>query len=170
LKFSIREGVARDHERVTDIKVRSWAETYGPLLEPAVLGPFLDRDKQLAYLRQAVAQPTTTFLVAQDTSGLVVGFALAYLKPDTEPWLESLHVDGDLRGHGIGTLLMRSLADHLKARGYNTLMLGVIVGNDGAARLYVRLGAMLVAVERVSWANGVSHEIYRWSDLAQLTT
>lgn len=169
-EFSVRDGTAHDLERVTDIKVRSWAQTYGSLLEPELLRPFLDRDKQLAYLRQATAQPTTTFLVAQDTSGLVVGFALAYLKPDTEPWLESLHVDSKLRGHGIGTLLMRSLADHLKARRYNTLRLGVIVGNEGAARLYLRLGAMLVGLEPVSWAKGVSHEIYRWPDLARLTT
>lgn len=169
-EFSVRAGAARDLERVTDIKVRSWAETYGPLLEPEVLRPFLDRNKQLAYLREAAAQPTTTFLVAQDASGLVVGFALAYLEADTEPWLESLHVDGGLRGHGIGTLLMRALADHLRSRGDNTLKLGVIVGNVGAGRLYKRLGADLVGFEPVSWAQGVEHEIYRWPDLTPLLT
>jgi len=168
LKLSVREGAAPDLERVTDIKVRSWADTYGSLLEPDVLRPFLDRDQQLAYLRQAAALPTTTLLVAQDASGSVVGFALAYLEPGQEPWLESLHVESNLRGHGIGTLLMRSLAAQLKARGHNTLRLGVIVGNVGAARLYERLGATLVGVEPVSWAKGVGHQIYRWSVLDPL--
>jgi ribosomal protein S18 acetylase RimI-like enzyme len=166
----VREGTTQDLELVTDIKIRSWAETYGSLLEPEVLRPFLDRDKQLAYLRESVAAPTTTLLVAQDQSALVVGFALAYLAHDPEPWLESLHVQSELRGHGIGTLLMRSLAGHLKARGYSTLRLGVIVGNADAARLYLRLGATLVGVEPVSWAKGVTHNIYRWPDLSPVTT
>lgn len=167
-EFSVREGATHDLERVAEIKVRSWAETYGSLLEPEVLKPFLDRDKQLGYLRQATALPTTTLLVAQDPSGSVIGFALAYLAPEPEPWLESLHVQSGLRGHGIGTLLMRSLAAHLKARGYSTLRLGVIVGNEDAGRLYERLGATPVGVEPVSWANGVQHQVYRWPDLGTL--
>lgn len=170
LEFWVREGAAHDLKRITEIKVSSWADTYGSLLEPQVLRPFLDRRKQLAYLRRATALPTTTLLVAQDPAGLVIGFALAYLEADSEPWLESLHVDGEHRGLGIGTLLMRSLAADLKARGYSTLRLGVIVGNEGAARLYERLGATLAGVEPVSWARGVSHEVYRWPDLAPLTS
>jgi ribosomal-protein-alanine N-acetyltransferase len=166
----VREGAARDLKRITEIKVGSWTDTYGSLLEPQVLRPFLDRRKQLAYLRRAIALPTTTLLVANDPSGLVSGFALAYLEADAEPWLESLHVDGEHRGLGIGTLLMRSLAARLQARGYSSLRLGVIVGNVGAARLYERLGATLTGVEPVSWAPGVSHEVYRWPDLAPLTT
>ena len=170
MRFSVREGDADDLERIAEIKVRSWSDTYSALLEREALRPFLDHDKQLAYIRQAAAQPTTTLLVVQDASGLVVGFALAYLKPDEEPWLESLHVDSDQRGNGIGTLLMRSLAAHLKSRGHNTMRLGVIVGNHGAARLYQRLGAKLIDIEPVSWAQGVQHEIYAWSDLTPLAT
>ena len=170
MTLSVREGDADDLERVAAIKVRSWSDTYSSLLEPDVLHPFLDHDRQLAFIRDAAAQPTTTLLVAQDASGLVVGFALAYLVPNQVPWLESLHVDGDLRGHGIGTLLMRALAADLKIRGYNTLRLGVIVGNRSAARLYERLGAKLSAIEPVTWANDVSHEIYYWADLTPLTT
>jgi ribosomal protein S18 acetylase RimI-like enzyme len=170
VSFSVREGDSNDLERVTDIKVRSWSDTYSALLEPDALRPFLDRNKQLAYMRHAVAQATTTLLVAQDASALVVGFSLAYLEPDQEPWLESLHVDSDLRGQGIGTLLMRSLAADLKSRGHNTMRLGVLVGNHGAARLYQRLGAKLIDIEPVSWARGVQHEIYAWSDLTPLAT
>ena len=170
MNLSVRKGDAHDLERVAAIKVHSWSDTYSSLLEPDVLRPFLDHDTQLAVIRNAAAQPTTTLLVAQDASGLVVGFALAYLEPNQEPWLESLHVDGDLRGHGIGTLLMRALAADLKIRGYNTLRLGVIVGNRSAARLYERLGARLSAIEPVTWANDVSHEIYHWADLTPLTT
>jgi hypothetical protein len=42
-------------------------------------------------------------------------------------------------------------------------------GNEGAGRLYARLGARVVGVEAASWAVGVDHVIYRWPDLAPLT-
>jgi len=169
LEFSVREGTPSDFGAVVDIKVRSWAKTYSALLEPAVLRPFLDRSKQLAELRREADRPTTKLLVAQDSHGAVVGFALAYLDREPDPWLESLHVIDRLRGRGAGTLLMRTLAAQLRDRGYNSMRLGVIVGNQDAARLYERLGAALVGVELVSWANGVRHQVFRWSDLGDLS-
>jgi GNAT superfamily N-acetyltransferase len=169
-EFSVREGTPSDLGAVIDLKVRNWAETYGSLLEPEVLRPFLDRDDQLTKLRVLVALPTTQLLVAQNSSGAVVGFAVTYVDREPDPWLESLHTAHWIRGQGVGTLLMRSLATWLRDRGYNSLRLGVIVGNQGAARFYERMGATLVGVEPVSWADGVRHQVYRWADLDRLTT
>lgn len=166
--YSIREGTDDDLEKVAEIKARSWGETYASILQPAVLRPFLNPAKQLADLRQSVELPTTTLLVAQVSSGTVVGFALVYMAREPEPLLESLHVLAQHRGHGVGTLLMRSTAALLKARGYRSLRLGVIVGNVGAARFYEGLGATLVGVEPVSWADGVWHQVYRWPSLQSL--
>lgn len=167
-EYSIRESTADDLEKVAEIKVRNWAETYGSILQPAVLRPFLDRARQLADLRRAVELPTTALLVAEGPSGTVVGFALGYMAHEPEPLLESLHVVGEHRGHGVGTLLMRSTAAHLMAHGYSSLRLGVLVGNVDATRFYEGLGATMVGVEPVSWANGVSHQVYRWSSLEAL--
>src|SRR5256714_15339756 len=47
-QFAIRPGTAADLERVVEIKVGSWSDTCGSLIEPAVLRPFLERDRQLA--------------------------------------------------------------------------------------------------------------------------
>ncbi len=72
--FSVRVATEADLGRVSEIKVRNWAETYGPLLEPAVLRPFLDRPTQLRELREEVARPGTLLLVAEDTRGEVARF------------------------------------------------------------------------------------------------
>lgn len=167
--FSCRDATAADLERVTDIKVRNWADTYGSLLEPAVLGPFLDRDAQLGELRGKLAEPGTLLLVAEDGSGGIAGFALAYLDYEPEPWLESLHVLRELRGSGIGRLLMRCTAERVVARGHSSMRLGVISGNVAAARFYEGLGATMIGLEPVNWAEGVEHEVYRWADLSSLT-
>lgn len=108
------------------------------------------------------------FLVADDRAGAVIGFAVAYLNQGPDPWLESLHVARAHRGRGVGTALVRELAAVLVSRGYGTMSLGVVRGNAGAGRLYLRLGATLLGVEPAEWAAGVDHEIYRWRDLAQL--
>ena len=153
---------------MSEIKVRNWADTYGALLDREVLGPFLDRELQLKDLRQAVALPETLLLVAVDATNAIGGFGLTYVTRDPEPWLESLHVLSELRGCGIGTLLMRSTAKYLLARGYDSMRLGVIAGNDTAARFYERLGGSLIGLEPVSWAEGAMHEVYRWPSLKQL--
>lgn len=165
--LSIRPGAESDLERVAAIKVVSWADTYTGLIPPHVLEPFLDPHHQLAELREAVAAPDAVFLVAE-RAGRVVGFVLAYLDREPEPWLESLHVEGEVRGQGAGTRMMREVALLAVAKGRRTMRLGVVTGNAGASRLYRRLGADLVAREPVTWALGVDHEIYRWADLAEL--
>ena len=44
-EFAIRPATEADLDRIAEIKVASWADTYGSLVEPAVLRPFLDRDR-----------------------------------------------------------------------------------------------------------------------------
>jgi len=166
--FSVRDATAADLDRVTEIKVRNWADTYGSILEPAVLRPFLDIEAQLAELREKLAETDSLMLVAEDGSGNVVGFALTYLDDEPEPWLESLHVLREFRGSGIGTLLMRATAERAIARGHHSMRLGVISGNVAAARFYERLGGAMVGLEPLSWAPGAKHEVYRWADLASL--
>jgi ribosomal protein S18 acetylase RimI-like enzyme len=167
-RFSVRDATAEDLERVTEIKIRNWADTYGSILEPAVLGPFLDLEAQLVELREKFSQPGTLLLIAEDGSGDITGFALTYLDFEPEPWLESLHVLRELRGSGIGTLLMRSTAERVIARGHSSMRLGVISGNVAAGRFYERLGGTMIGLEPLLWAPGAAHEVYRWADLAAL--
>lgn len=135
----------------------------------AVLRLFLDRDAQLAELREKLAEPGTLMLVAEDRSGDITGFAVTYLEDEPEPWLESLHVLREFRGSGIGTLLMRCTAERVIARGHKSMRLGALSGNATAARFYERLGGTMIGREPVSWAAGVTHEVYRWADLSSVT-
>lgn len=153
---------------MAEIKVLNWADSYASLLEPAVLRPHLDPNRQLAYLHQSLTRPDAVFLVAHEPSGAVTAFALTYLAQEPEPWLESLHVVSEFRGSGVGTLLMRTMASRIRARGYNSMRLGVVAGNVAASRFYERLGGEMVGLEPASWAPGVWHELYRWPDLAAL--
>jgi ribosomal protein S18 acetylase RimI-like enzyme len=165
--YVVRYATDADLTVVSEIKVRNWAETYGPLLGDNVIAPFLDQDAQLEALRKQASDPDTLLLVADDGNN-VVGFALTFVSRDPVPWLESLHVIAEVRGHGVGTLLMRATAARLLASGHTGMRLGVIVGNDSAARFYERLEGLLMGVEPVTFAAGVSHWVYGWPDLSRL--
>lgn len=60
-------------------------------------------------------------------------------KPDTFV-VDSLAVDPSYRGLGIGTALMQRAEEKARSMGKRTMALGVIGENEGAMRLYERLG------------------------------
>lgn len=151
------------------IKIRSWAETYGPLIDAAVLREHLDPKRELAATSRAAADSDTILLVAEDPVGRIAGFSLAFPTREPEPLLESLHVLREFQGRGGGALLLRATAGRIQARGHNSMRLAVIAGNTGAGRFYVRLGGALAGREPTGWAEGVWHEVYRWPDISKLT-
>lgn len=164
----IRDAWPEDVDQVARIKVASWADSYRGLVPPETLARFLDVDGQRHYLATQLADQNNLLLVADDGDGRIVAFALAFLDEQPDPWLESIHVIREDRGRGTGTMLMRELARRLASNNLNTLRLGVVSGNEGAARLYRRLGAQMIGEEPTDWAPGVTHEIYRWRDLGSL--
>lgn len=54
--------------------------------------------------------------------------------------VETLAVDPSIRGLGIGTALMQAAEAKARDMGKHTMSLGVITENEGAIRLYQRLG------------------------------
>ena len=57
-----------------------------------------------------------------------------------ELMVETLAVDPAYRGMGIGTALLRKAEARARSMGKRTMSLGVIAENEGAIRLYERLG------------------------------
>lgn len=80
-------------------------------------------------------------LLAEE-SGEAVGYALASVVPETpiRGHLYDLFVREGSRRRGIGLSLVAEVARRLRERGVTHLSLDVGVGNDGARRLYERLG------------------------------
>ena len=99
-----------------------------------------------------LAKPDTVLLLAYAGDALV-GYGLAHVMPREETWvadtwvtgprigeIESLAVLPEQRGQGLGTELLELLERELHAQGVTDLVLGLLPGNDAAARLYARRG------------------------------
>jgi GNAT superfamily N-acetyltransferase len=165
----VRDATDADLDRLADIKVRNWRDTYSSLVPSDVLMPYLDHAAQLDYLREDAARPDALLLVVEGGVDGVIGFGLTFTAAQPDPWLESLHVLREFRSRGAGAALVRATATRLRALGHHTMRLGVVAGNRDAMRFYERLGAEHTGYEPALWAPGVRHEVYRWSDIAPLT-
>ena len=60
--------------------------------------------------------------------------------PEDEFYLQAIAVDPELRGSGVGSLLLDDVIERGRASGSARLTLDVASGNDGARRLYARRG------------------------------
>jgi ribosomal protein S18 acetylase RimI-like enzyme len=89
------------------------------------------------------------FLVIAESGSTPLGYAIVHLvrgPDDTWPVADryadiySLSVASDARNQGLGTRLLDYIDAELSRRGITDVLLAVMVGNDGAQRLYERRG------------------------------
>jgi ribosomal protein S18 acetylase RimI-like enzyme len=120
------------------------------------LAPFVGDDESWAVRKvlyeELLVKPDTLLLLAFDGSA-AIGYGLAHVMAVEDSWIpdtwqtgrrigevESLSVLPGYRGSGRGSVLLDRLEAHLRDRGAQDLILGVLPGNDDAIRLYQRRG------------------------------
>src|SRR5229473_407514 len=166
---TVRDGRAADIAAVAALRVKSWDDTYRPLIGGDVVDRLLDVGEHRREIERLLNQKDPLLLVAEDGDSALAGFALSHIGSDGEPFLESLHVNPGLRSHGIGALLFRETAARWAARGHGTLSLHVVASNLRARRFYDHLGGREVGTLVGDWRGArVPSTIYRWTDLTRL--
>ncbi|WP_461865506.1 ribosomal protein S18-alanine N-acetyltransferase [Thermococcus sp.] len=118
----IRSAKLFDLPEISRIEVKSFKEKY----PRGIFMMFLENNPD-------------TFLVAE-YNGRVVGYVMAYLRPDLEGHIMSIAVDPEYRGNGIGKVLMIEVIERLIKKGAKYIGLEVRVSNERAIKLYERLG------------------------------
>jgi ribosomal protein S18 acetylase RimI-like enzyme len=165
----VRDGVVADLSQAAALKVRSWDDTYRPLVGDAVVDQLLDVEEHRKTIQEDLEKREALLLVAEAPDGEILGFALSYLDDGGEPFLESLHVVPGMRGTGIGAALLRSTAARWAAGGFGTMSLHVLVANLAARRFYERLGGVVVDTITDNWrGTSVQITVYRWPSLSRL--
>ena len=56
-------------------------------------------------------------------------------------YLESVHVEENARGKGVGSALIRSAGAYAAQNGFQRMSICIVRGNDNAGNLYKRMGA-----------------------------
>lgn len=140
------------------------------IYRPAVVDNFISFEEaapDAAEMRSRMvkALERLPWLVAEDESGLVVGYA--YASPHRERaayrWSVdiSVYVDPAWHGRGVGRLLYDELLERLRGLGYLNVYAGVTLPNEGSVALHEAIGMKRIGVyERVGYKLGA------WRDVA----
>jgi len=93
-----------------------------------------------------------------EVNGKVEGFALYYIRYSTwkgqAMYLEDILVTKEMRGQGIGKLLMDRLIEEAKEKGWNRILWQVLEWNEPAINFYKKYNAMFDS----EWVN-CSYEV-----------
>lgn len=105
------------------------------------------------------------WLVAEDESGLVVGYAYASSHRERAAYRWSVdisvYVDPAWHRRGIGRLLYDELLERLRGQGLVNVYAGVTLPNDGSVALHEAIG-----MTRVGIYQRVGYKLGAWRDVA----
>lgn len=93
----------------------------------------------------------------------VAGFCAFWLVFD-EIHINNVAILPELRGRGIGTALMRRVMEEARRLGAKRATLEVRASNEGARKLYERLGFYVAATRRNYYSHPVEDALILWRD------
>ena len=154
---SVRRAVPEDAGAIADIYNDAVEHTTATLdLVPRTVA------QQRAWIEERNGAFTA---VVAELAGAVVGFAS--LSPYKERAAyrgtveDSVYVERDHRGRGIGPLLLNAVLDHAEAAGFHVVIARIEAEGAASRRLHEGCGFSLVGVERE-----VGRKFNRWLDVA----
>ena len=120
-------------------------------------------EHRIAWLEDHVKNNLPVF-VAVNEAGRVVGWSALNRYHDRKGYQftaeNSVYVAADLRGRGIGKLLMRPLIDAARQRGLHAILAGIDAENEASIRLHASFGFV-----RVAHFKQVGFKFGRWLDV-----
>jgi len=123
-------------------------------------------EHRIAWFEDHVKSNLPVFVAVND-AGRVVGWSALNRYHDRKGYQftaeNSVYVAADLRGKGIGKLLMRPLVDGGRQRGLHAILAGIDAANEASVRLHASFGFLKVAhLKQVGFKFG------RWLDVVYM--
>ena len=148
-KIEVRRASDGEIEAARQLTNRSWLTTYAALIGETETRKIIATRHSGAVFQEQAADAASDFFVAVKDGG-VVGHSHSYAKDGY--YIDRLHVEPDLKGAGIGGMLLRHMEADL-ARG-TRVWLEVLDGNDNAVAFYQHCG--FVPQRRTDACGGVA--------------
>ena len=145
----VRAATVDDADRLGAILVRSWTTAYRGVMPDPVLERLSIPDRAERWrtsLGHAGADdPLRRWVVVE--GGVVQGYAITgpgqddfLAAPEGAGELDSLYLDPDAQGRGLGRILLAHAIDDLRSRGFDPLLLWAFRANDRARGFYEAAG------------------------------
>jgi GNAT superfamily N-acetyltransferase len=173
---TLRPHTLDDAPAIARILADGWRDAYGGFLTPAAMGKRADREHRTGeiteFLREEFDPKIEGLLVAEAVG--VDGFVHMVLEDKADlaaaGHINLIYVDPQVRGLGLGRLLMAGAADWFAARVEGPIVLSAFERNPFRG-FYDRLGGVVV-LRREFELEGQALEsvIYRWDSPAAMKT
>lgn len=138
--MTIREAAERDLQNIGRLCMENWKKTYAGLLDENYLNGLTPEDCAKESRECLEDEKARLYVAYEGDTFLGFGAGLEDKELKRCFYLASLHVSEAARGKGVGTALLREIGRHAR-HGYGRMSVCIVQGNDGAKRLYERLGA-----------------------------
>ena len=168
--FVFREAELTDVDRISNLHAQSWQQNYRGSFSDEFLDDEVHSDRLKVWTERFHNPKENQHIVIAEDNGQLLGFICSYFEESTiyGSYLDNLHVIDAAKGKGIGTKLMRKLAQEISSRNYkNGFYLWVLNTNYAAITFYDRIGGE--ALETVE-ANDIGDAVFRktryaWKDM-----
>jgi ribosomal protein S18 acetylase RimI-like enzyme len=145
-EFAIRTAGSADAERLSELAVRTFRDTYAEHNRPENMAQYLAAHFSPRLQAVELADPLTATVVAEAGTQLI---GYAQLRPGTPPdcvpgrdrlELSRIYVDRSWHGRGVAQALMTATVREATERGAQTLWLGVWERNSRGIAFYRKCG------------------------------
>jgi ribosomal protein S18 acetylase RimI-like enzyme len=164
MEVTIRDANPDDVPGIARVHVDSWRSTYRGIVPDEVLDnlSYAQREEMWGRIFQNHL-PGSTFLVAVDETGRIVGFADA--GPSRESELDSelyaIYLLEEAQGQGIGRRLFEEIMRRLRRAGFKSMTLWVLEDNP-ARRFYERMGGRQAREQVITIGKELPQIGYDW--------
>ena len=178
LPVSVRVASSCDAQKIAEVHVSSWHETYRGLVPDAMLASLSIERRAEAWLRMLANPAAANDLGAYvaESDGKVVGFgaccsqrseSLRAMGYDAE--IASIYILSAWHRRGVGRALVRAMTDELLTRGRHGVALWVLRSNARARGFYEWCGGQIVTNREDARGDAVLFEVaYGWPEVSSL--
>jgi ribosomal protein S18 acetylase RimI-like enzyme len=170
---NVRRAQLQDAAAIARVHVDTWRSTYRGIVPDEHLGG-MSYERSQRNWEERISDPDrrNTLFVGEDDGGSVVGFAACGAARDDardyESELYAIYVNQNMQGKGLGKRLVLSVAQQLKARGFDSMLIWVLADNR-YKRFYESIGGTQVKTREVTVGGKTLPELgYGWRDLGAL--
>ncbi len=130
---TLRAARVEDRDGIVAVFVACWRESYAGILPPTAIAAMTDERARDLWER-VLASPHGTVLVAEH-GGRLLGVTRFAMEAGGGA-VHSLYVSPEARGLGLGSLLLGTAADTLRAGGADSVVLWVFAANAPSIQFY----------------------------------
>lgn len=169
--ISIRAATEHDAVAISHVHVQSWRTTYAGIVPDEYLATLNEGERVLLW-REWLTRDIQVYIA--DLDGEIVGFisggAIREPVQTYDAELYAIYLLERAQRQGIGTALLKELAESLLSKGFTSMIVWVLEKNSWR-NFYVKSSAQIVMTKDIQ-IGGVklSEASYGWPDLRAITS